>query len=211
MRRITFSLLICLFPLFATAQDDVTAPVLVERIGDPANFSADANTLLITGANRGIGLEFVKQYGAQGWNIIATARKPGDAADLKALATDNKQIVIPNAQIMGSIITNYSANETRRVDMVVGVSYDDDIDEVRAAIRDLIDSDERVLKDPQCLIAVSDLADSSVNFDVRPWVKTADYWGVKYDFTEALKKRFDKEGISFPFPQQDVHLYQKNT
>jgi NAD(P)-dependent dehydrogenase (short-subunit alcohol dehydrogenase family) len=113
MRRITFTLLICLFPLFANAQDDVTAPVLVERIGDPANFSAEANTLLITGANRGIGLEFVKQYSAQGWNIIATARKPGDAADLKALATDNKQIVIEQLDVtdferMQALQANYA-------------------------------------------------------------------------------------------------------
>jgi NAD(P)-dependent dehydrogenase (short-subunit alcohol dehydrogenase family) len=113
MRRITFTLLICLFPLFANAQDDVTAPVLVERIGDPANFSAEANTLLITGANRGIGLEFVKQYGAQGWNIIATARKPGEAADLKALATDNKQIVIEQLDVtdferMQALQANYA-------------------------------------------------------------------------------------------------------
>jgi small conductance mechanosensitive channel len=120
---------------------------------------------------------------------------------------DNKLIVVPNGQIMSGIITNYSAHETRRVDMVVGVSYEDDIDKVRATIQELIDADERILKDPECLIAVSELADSSVNFTVRPWVKGADYWGVKFDLTEAIKKRFDKDGISFPFPQQDVHLY----
>jgi NAD(P)-dependent dehydrogenase (short-subunit alcohol dehydrogenase family) len=113
MRRIIFTLLICLFPFFANAQDDVTATVTVERIGDPANFSADANTLLITGANRGIGLEFVTQYGAQGWNIIATARKPGEAADLKALATDNKQIVIEQLDVtdferMQALQVNYA-------------------------------------------------------------------------------------------------------
>jgi len=113
MRRIIFTLLICLFPFFASAQDDVTAPATVERIGDPANFSADANTLLITGANRGIGLEFVTQYGAQGWNIIATARKPGDAAALKALAAENKQIVIEQLDVtdferMQALQANYA-------------------------------------------------------------------------------------------------------
>ena len=112
--------------------------------------------------------------------------------------------------IMSSIITNYSANDTRRVDMVVGVSYEDDIDKVRATIRSLIDADDRILRDPECLIAVAELADSSVNFNVRPWVKSGDYWGVKLDLTEAIKKRFDKEGISFPYPQQDVHLYQRD-
>jgi small conductance mechanosensitive channel len=78
---------------------------------------------------------------------------------------------------------------------------------VRSTIRSLIDADARILKEPECLIAVAELADSSVNFTIRPWVKTADYWAVKFDLTEAIKKRFDKEGISFPFPQQDVHLY----
>jgi len=120
---------------------------------------------------------------------------------------DNKLIIVPNGQIMSGIITNYSAHETRRVDMVVSVSYEDDIDKVRSTIRELVDADERILKDPECLIAVSELGDSSVNFIVRPWVKNADYWGVKLDLTETIKKRFDKDGISFPFPQQDVHLY----
>lgn len=124
--------------------------------------------------------------------------------------SDNKQIIVPNGQIMGSIITNYSANDTRRVDMTVGVSYDDDLDKVRSTIQELVDADDRILKDPECLIAVSELADSSVNFTVRPWVNTADYWGVMFDMTEAIKKRFDKEGISFPFPQQDVHLYNND-
>jgi NAD(P)-dependent dehydrogenase (short-subunit alcohol dehydrogenase family) len=113
MRRIIFTLLICLFPFFANAQDDVTATVTVERIGDPANFSADANTLLITGAYRGIGLEFVSQYGAQGWNIIATARKPDDAAALKALAAENQQIVIEQLDVtdferMQALQANYA-------------------------------------------------------------------------------------------------------
>lgn len=121
---------------------------------------------------------------------------------------DNKQVIVPNSQIMGSIITNYSANDTRRVDLVVGVGYDDDIDKVRKALQEVVAADERVLADPPVTIAVAELADSSVNFVVRPWVKTADYWGVTFDLTEAIKKRFDRDGISIPYPQQDVHLYQ---
>ncbi len=132
--------------------------------------------------------------------ILTTVMKTGD----------NKQIIVPNSQIMSSIITNYSANDTRRVDMTIGVSYDDDLDKVRATIQELVDADERILRDPACTIAVAALADSSVNFAVRPWVKTSDYWGVMFDLTEAIKKRFDKDGISFPFPQQDVHLYNKS-
>lgn len=120
---------------------------------------------------------------------------------------DNKKVIVPNGQVMGTIITNYSANEQRRVDMVVGVSYEDDLDKVRATLEELIAADDRILSDPPHKIAVSELGDSSVNFVVRPWVKTEDYWGVMFDMTEAIKKRFDQEGISFPFPQQDVHLY----
>jgi small conductance mechanosensitive channel len=145
-------------------------------------------------------------------DFIEGAGISGVVVEVQILTTvvktgDNKQIIVPNGQIMNSIITNYSANDQRRVDMVVGVSYDDDLDKVRSTLQELIDADDRILDEPACTIAVSALADSSVNFVVRPWVKTADYWGVMFDMTEAIKKRFDKEGISFPFPQQDVHLH----
>ena len=129
--------------------------------------------------------------------ILTTVLKTGD----------NKRVIIPNSQIMGSTITNYSANETRRVDLVVGVSYSDDLDKVRKELEGLVAADERILKDPAVTIAVSELADSSVNFVLRPWVKTADYWGVYFGLTEAIKKRFDEVGISIPFPQQDVYIH----
>ncbi len=146
-------------------------------------------------------------------DFIEGAGISGSVVDVQILTTvlktgDNKQIIVPNSQIMGGIITNYSANDTRRVDMVVGVSYEDDLDKVRGTIEELIAAEDRILDDPAPTIAVSELADSSVNFVVRPWVRTSDYWGVKFDLTEAIKKRFDQDGISFPFPQQDVHLYK---
>jgi small conductance mechanosensitive channel len=148
-------------------------------------------------------------------DFIEAAGIAGSVEQVQILTTilktpDNKQIIVPNSQIMDSIITNFSANETRRVDLTVGVSYDDDIDKVASTLRELIDADERILRDPECLIKVQALADSSVNFIVRPWVKTADYWGVYFDLTEAIKKRFDKEDITFQFPQQDVHVYKAN-
>ena len=90
----------------------------------------------------------------------------------------------------------------------MGIGYNDDIDKAKRVLGELIDADERILKDPAPLIAVSELADSSVNFVVRPWVKSADYWGVYFDLTEAVKKRFDQEGISIPYPQQDIHLHK---
>ena len=129
--------------------------------------------------------------------ILTTVLKTGD----------NKRVIIPNSQIMGTTITNYSANETRRVDLVVGVSYSDDLDKVRRELESLVAADDRILDEPAVTIAVSELADSSVNFVLRPWVKTADYWGVYFDLTEAIKKRFDEVGISIPFPQRDVHIH----
>lgn len=147
-------------------------------------------------------------------DFIEAAGISGVVEEVEILTTvfktgDNKRVIVPNGQVMGSVITNYSANDTRRVDMVIGVGYDDDLDKVRATLEELIAADDRILADPAHKIAVSELADSSVNFIVRPWVNSADYWGVMFDLTEAIKKRFDKDGISFPFPQQDVHLYKQ--
>ena len=131
--------------------------------------------------------------------------------EIKIFATimttpDNKVITVPNGAIMGGNIVNYSEMPTRRVDMVVGVSYGADLAKVKAVLKDILDADERVLKDPAPVIAVSELADSSINLLVRPWVKSADLGAVKWDTTESVKKRFDEAGIEIPFPQMDVHL-----
>ncbi len=120
---------------------------------------------------------------------------------------DNVRIIVPNSQITGGIITNYSAHETRRVDFTFGIGYADDIDKAKKIIEDVLTSDERVLEDPAPQIVVAELADSSVNIVARPWSKAADYWSLKFDVTETVKKRFDAEGISIPFPQRDVHVY----
>ncbi len=122
---------------------------------------------------------------------------------------DNQKIIVPNSAITSSTITNITANETRRVDMVIGIGYEDDISRAKDILARLIEEDERILSDPAPTIAVSELADSSVNFVVRPWVKTPDYWNVYFDLTEKIKKTFDAEGISIPYPQTDVHLYQE--
>ncbi|MBS93944.1 MAG: mechanosensitive ion channel protein [Chromatiales bacterium] len=121
---------------------------------------------------------------------------------------DNKQIIVPNSQIMGGIITNVSANDTRRVDLVVGCGYDDNIDTVYRVLREILDSDDRILKDPAPTVDLNTLADSSVNFNVRPWCKKEDYWGVYNGVTEQVKRKFDEAGISIPYPQSDVHMYQ---
>lgn len=133
----------------------------------------------------------------EGIQIFSTQMRTGD----------NKAIIVPNSNIIGGNITNYSAKATRRVDMIFGISYDDDILKAKNILLKLLDEDERILKDPEPLVAVSELADSSVNFVVRPWVNSADYWGVKFDYTEAVKTTFDKEGISIPYPQQDVYMH----
>lgn len=145
-------------------------------------------------------------------HFITAGGESGTVKDISIFTTelvtpDNRQIIVPNASIMGGSITNVSAKDTRRVDMVFGIGYGDDIDKAKAALMDLIEKDERILKDPAPQVALSELGDSSVNFVVRPWVNAADYWAVKFDFTEAVKKRFDADGISIPFPQRDVHLY----
>lgn len=121
---------------------------------------------------------------------------------------DNKEIIVPNGAIYSGNITNISAKPTRRVDMVVGIGYDSDLKKAKAILNEMVAADDRILKDPAPTVAVAELADSSVNFVVRPWVNAADYWGVKFDFTEAVKLRFDEEGISIPFPQMDVHLHK---
>ncbi|MBT8126259.1 MAG: mechanosensitive ion channel [Gammaproteobacteria bacterium] len=119
---------------------------------------------------------------------------------------DNKEVIVPNGQIFGGIITNYSKRDTRRVDMVFGIGYGDDIRKAKDIIAGIVAADERILKDPAPLIAVGELADSSVNFNVRPWVKSGDYWGVYFDLNEKIKLAFDENGISIPFPQMDVYL-----
>jgi small conductance mechanosensitive channel len=146
-------------------------------------------------------------------DLIEAAGVTGVVEEIQIFTTqlvtpDNKTIIIPNAQITGDTITNYTRKGTRRADMVIGIGYDDDIDKARTIISDVLSQDERILEAPATNIAVSELADSSVNFAVRPWVKVEDYWGVIFDATETIKKRFDAEGISIPYPQRDVHVYE---
>ncbi len=118
---------------------------------------------------------------------------------------DNREIIIPNGQIYAGTITNVSARETRRVDLVFGIGYDDNIKEAKQIIEQVLAADERILKAPAPLIAVGELADSSVNLNVRPWVKSGDYWGVYFALLENIKEAFDAKGISIPYPQMDVH------
>ncbi len=147
-------------------------------------------------------------------HYIEAAGTAGTVEDVQIFTTvlntpDNKRIIIPNSAVMNGTITNYTVNDKRRIDLVFGVSYSDDIDRVRGLLDELIAADARILPEPAPLVRVVQLADSSVNFAVRPWVKTDDYWAVYFDLTEGVKKRFDAERVSIPFPQRDIHLYQQ--
>ena len=119
---------------------------------------------------------------------------------------DNRSVIVPNGAIYADTITNYSARETRRVDMVFGIGYDDDMRKAQEIILDILKADERVLSDPEPVVVLGELADSSVNLNVRPWCRNEDYWGVKADVTEKVKLAFDENGISIPYPQMDVHV-----
>ncbi len=123
---------------------------------------------------------------------------------------DNKKIIVPNSNILSENIVNYSSFPIRRVDLVFGIGYDDDIDQVKQIIWEVLNEDSRILKEPEPTVSLIELADSSVNFAVRPWVNSSDYWNVFSDTTETIKKRFDAVGISIPYPQQDVHVYEHN-
>ena len=119
---------------------------------------------------------------------------------------DNKMVVVPNGSVIGSPITNYSRHDTRRIDLMIGVSYGADLQKTKELLTKICESDERVLKEPGVQVGVHTLADSSVNFVVRPWVSTAEYWNVYFDLMQAIKEGLDKEGIEIPFPQMDVHM-----
>lgn len=123
---------------------------------------------------------------------------------------DNRVIIVPNSDIMDSSIVNFSRESTRRLDLIVGISYDSDIKKARDLLHEVLSSDERVLKDPEAIIWVFELADSSVNFAVRPWVKAEDYWALRSDLLEKIKYTFDENGIGIPFPQMDVHVSKED-
>jgi len=165
--------------------------------GSLANFAAGFLMIMFRPFKVG---DFIEGAGVAGVvesiQIFTTTMKTGD----------NKTIIIPNAKLSGDNIINYSAKPTRRVDMTVGVAYDADLSVVRDVLKDIISKESRIHADPEPLIAVAELADSSVNFVVRVWTDTGDYWAVMFAMNETIKNRFDAEGIGIPFPQRDLHI-----
>ncbi|MFT4543213.1 MAG: small conductance mechanosensitive channel [Planctomycetota bacterium] len=145
-------------------------------------------------------------------DFINAAGVAGSVRSLSLVSTtlttpDNQTVIIPNGSIWGGVITNVTAQDTRRIDLVAGIGYTDDIEKAEKVLAEIVAAHPLVLKDPAPSIRLSELADSSVNFVVRPWCKTSNYWGVKCDLTKSIKQRFDAEGISIPYPQQDIHLF----
>jgi small conductance mechanosensitive channel len=165
--------------------------------GSLANFAAGVLLIVLKPFKVG---DFVEAAGKKG--TVKAIRIFNTVLD----APDNIRVIIPNAQVTGSSIMNYTVNGTRRVDLVCGVSYEDDLKKAQQVIEQVVAGDSRILKEPATTVAVSELGDSSVNFVVRPWVQNADYWAVYFDLTAKVKLALDKNGISIPYPQRDVHM-----
>lgn len=149
-------------------------------------------------------------------DVVNAAGVVGKVAKITVFNTiintpDNQRVIVPNGSVTSGVITNVTANPTRRVDLVMGIGYEDDIQKAKALLEKIVKEDPRVLTDPAPTIAVSELADSSVNFVVRPWVKTEDYWNAYFAITEKVKITFDQEGISIPYPQTDVHFFNETS
>ncbi len=162
-----------------------------------ANFSSGVMLVIFRPFKVGDFIEAAGQAGViEEVRIFSTLMKTGD----------NREIIIPNSHIYSGPIINVSARPTRRIDMVFGISYDDDIRKAKQLIEAAFAADDRILKDPAPAVAMAELADNSVNFNVRPWVKTADYWTVRSDLMERIKLSFDENGITFPYPQLDVYM-----
>jgi small conductance mechanosensitive channel len=146
-------------------------------------------------------------------DYIETSGVSGTVLEIQIMTTvlktpDNKHIIIPNGKVVTSVITNYSREETRRLNLVFGVGYESDMEKVRGLLKEIIESDERILKEPAPQILMSELANSSVNFSVRMWTKASDYWNVNFDMNEKVFKVFNDNGINIPYPQVDVHINQ---
>ncbi len=145
-------------------------------------------------------------------DLVTAAGVTGKVKDLTLVSTvittlDNQLLVVPNGKIWGDVINNVTGQTMRRVDMVFGIGYEDDIEKARRIMEEILASHELVLDDPEPVVRVHNLGDSSVDFVCRPWCKTDDYWDVYWDVTQAVKQRFDEEGVSIPFPQRDIHVY----
>ena len=209
VRSISYFLLLLIVVIASLSQLGINTSSLVALIGAAGlaiglslqnslqNFAAGVMLLIFKPFKKG---DFIETSGISG-----TVTQMGLVV-LELRTGDNKTVLVPNSNVFSSTITNYSANETRRVDFIFDISYDDDIAQAKEIIREILEKDDRVLKEPKPVIAVSTLASSSVQIIARPWVNTPNYHAVYWQVTENVKIAFDKAGISIPFNQLDVHL-----
>ena len=205
----------------------LTLVVVVAALGQ---LGVDTTSLiaLVGAAGLAVGLalqDSLKNFAAGVLLIVFRPFKEGDFVEVAGISGvaeqvtifntvmrtgDNREVIVPNGAIYSDIITNYNRRPTRRVDMVFGIGYDDDLKKAKELLIEIVKADPRVLAEPEPVVAVSALADSSVNFIVRPWVNTPDYWAAYWAITEQVKLRFDEAGIGIPFPQMDVHIKRED-
>ncbi len=209
----TYILLMAFFALAAVRQLGIQTTSLVAILG--AAGLAVGLALRDSLSNFAAGFMIILFRPLRVGDYVEAAGVAGSVEEIQIFTTrlkspDNKAIIVPNSKLMGDNIVNHTVKGTRRVDLVFGIGYGDDIDKAKRIIHEVLAEDKRILEDPAPEVAVSGLGESSVNFAVRPWVKSGDSWNVQCDVTEKMKKRFDAEGISIPFPQRDVHVYECN-
>jgi small conductance mechanosensitive channel len=191
---------------------DVDIGPLLAMIGAAGFVVAFALQNTLSNFASGIMIMFYRPFDVD--DVIEVAGISGKVSSLNLVTTtvttfDNKRMVVPNNDIWGNIITNATASTERRVDMLFGIGYEDNIDLALQVLEEIVAAHSLVLTDPAPVIQLHELADSSVNFICRPWAKTSDYWTVYWDITRNVKERFDVEGLSIPFPQRDIHIYQE--
>ena len=208
VKNITYYLLLALVVVAALGQLGVETASAIAILG--AAGLAVGFALQGTLSNFASGVMLILLRPLKIGDFVEVAGEAGIVKELAIFATtlttpDNKTITISNSSIFSSNITNYSTQPTRRVDLIVGVSYNADIQQVKTELLAIAADNERILKDQDVTVGVVELADSSVNFVFRPWVKSADYWGVYFDLNERIKMRFDELGIEIPYPQMDIH------
>ncbi|PHS39390.1 MAG: mechanosensitive ion channel family protein [Sulfurovum sp.] len=200
--------------LVALAAMDINVAPIMAMVGAAGFVVAFALQGTLSNFASGLMIMFYRPYDIG--DVVDVAGIIGTVESMTLVSTsivtaDNRMMIIPNNSIWGDIITNVTHSDTRRVDLVFGIGYDDNIEQAEKVMEQILSEHPLVLKDPAPTIKVSELADSSVNFICRPWVKTADYWTVFWEVTRTVKERFDEEGISIPYPQSDIHVIGQNT
>jgi small conductance mechanosensitive channel len=195
--------------LIALAALDINVAPILAMVGAAGFVVAFALQGTLSNFASGLMILFYRPYDVG--DVVDVAGIVGTVKSMTLVSTsivtaDNRMMVVPNNSIWGNIITNVTHSDTRRVDMTFGIGYNDNIEQAENVMKKILSEHPLVLKDPAPGIAITELADSSVNFNCRPWVKTDDYWTVYADVTRAVKEAFDKEGISIPYPQIEIHL-----